>query len=61
MPVRVLWGAEDRWQPTTYAERLASDIPTAELVVIPGAGHFVIEDAPERATEAILDVLRRRA
>jgi pimeloyl-ACP methyl ester carboxylesterase len=52
MPVRVLWGAEDRWQPTTYAERLASDIPTAELVVIPGAGHFVIEDAPERASES---------
>jgi pimeloyl-ACP methyl ester carboxylesterase len=24
MPVRILWGAEDRWQPTTYAERLAT-------------------------------------
>jgi pimeloyl-ACP methyl ester carboxylesterase len=59
MPVRILWGAEDRWQPTTYAERLASDIPDAELVIIPEAGHFVIEDAPERVTEQILDVLSR--
>ena len=59
MPVRILWGAEDRWQPTTYAERLASDIPDAELVIIPEAGHFVIEDAPERVTEEILDVLSR--
>jgi len=59
MPVRILWGAEDRWQPTTYAQRLAGDIPDAELVIIPKAGHFVIEDAPERVTEEILDVLSR--
>lgn len=56
MPVRILWGAQDRWQPTTYAKRLAGDIPNAKLVVIPDAGHFVIEDAPERVTEEILDV-----
>jgi pimeloyl-ACP methyl ester carboxylesterase len=60
MPVRILWGAEDRWQPTTYAERLASDIPDAELVIIPQAGHFVIEDAPERVTQEIIDVLQTR-
>jgi pimeloyl-ACP methyl ester carboxylesterase len=59
MPVRIIWGAQDRWQPTTYAERLASDIPGAELVIIPQAGHFVIEDAPERVTEEIVDVLSR--
>lgn len=59
MPVRIIWGVEDRWQPTTYAERLAGDIPEAELVLIPGAGHFVIEDAPERVLEEILDILSR--
>jgi pimeloyl-ACP methyl ester carboxylesterase len=37
MPVRILWGAEDRWQPPTYADRLASDIPGAELVIIADA------------------------
>lgn len=45
MPVRVLWGEHDRWQPLGYAERLRRDIPRAELVVVPGAGHFVMEDA----------------
>ncbi|GAA4835476.1 alpha/beta fold hydrolase [Saccharopolyspora rosea] len=57
MPVRVLWGADDRWQPLDYARRLGDDIPTAELVVIPNAGHFVMEDAPERVTREIIDFL----
>ena len=35
MPVRIVWGAQDRWQPVGYAERLAADIPGAELVVVP--------------------------
>ncbi|WP_020498761.1 alpha/beta fold hydrolase [Sciscionella marina] len=57
MPVRILWGARDQWQPLDYARRLAADIPAAELVTIPGAGHFVMEDAPDRVTEEILDFL----
>jgi pimeloyl-ACP methyl ester carboxylesterase len=57
MPVRVLWGERDQWQSLSYAQRLAEDIPRARLTVIPGAGHFVMEDAPERVTEEILDFL----
>ncbi|PYF96258.1 Pimeloyl-ACP methyl ester carboxylesterase [Georgenia satyanarayanai] len=57
VPVRILWGEEDRWQPLHYAHRLATDIPGAELRVVPGAGHFVMEDAPERVAEEILDFL----
>ncbi|MFD7769198.1 alpha/beta fold hydrolase [Streptomyces sp. NPDC059787] len=57
MPVRILWGERDQWQPLTYAQQLAEDIPGARLTVIPGAGHFVMEDAPERITEEILDFL----
>lgn len=26
LPVRLLWGAQDRWQPLSYGHRLASDI-----------------------------------
>ena len=37
IPVRILWGAQERWQPLHYAERLATDIPNAELVVLPRA------------------------
>ncbi|MHC1558330.1 alpha/beta fold hydrolase [Actinomycetospora sp. C-140] len=57
VPVRLLWGGEDRWQPTSWAERLAADIPGAELVVVPGAGHFVMEDDPARVTREVLDFL----
>ncbi|MEU9222613.1 alpha/beta hydrolase [Streptomyces sp. NPDC048376] len=57
MPVRILWGERDQWQPLTYGRRLAEDIPNARLTVIPGAGHFVMEDAPERVTEEILDFI----
>ncbi len=52
VPVRLLWGAEDRWLDITVGERLLAAIPGAELVVIPGAGHFSPEDEPEQvATE----------
>jgi pimeloyl-ACP methyl ester carboxylesterase len=57
LPVRIPWGQEDRWQPTHYAERLAKDIPGAELVVVPGAGHFLMEDDPARVTREVLDFL----
>lgn len=57
IPVRILWGQEDRWQPTSYAERLAADIPGAELVVVPHAGHFLMEDEPERVAREVLDFL----
>ena len=60
LPVRILWGREDRWQPTHYAERLAADVPDAELVVVPGAGHFLMEDDPARVTREVLDLLAGR-
>ncbi|GAA0522288.1 alpha/beta hydrolase [Saccharopolyspora thermophila] len=46
MPTRIVWGAEDRWQPLHYAQRLVRDIPGAQLTVVPAAGHFLMEDAP---------------
>lgn len=57
VPVRILWGEQDRWQPTSYAQRLAADVPHAELVVVPGTGHFLMEDDPERVTREVLDFL----
>lgn len=57
MPVRILWGECDQWQPVAYAQRLNQEIPGADLVVVPQAGHFVMEDAPERITQEIRDFL----
>ncbi|MFF1272550.1 alpha/beta fold hydrolase [Streptomyces marokkonensis] len=60
MPVRILWGEEDQWQPLHYAERLCGSIPHADLVTVPGAGHFLMEDAPERVVEEIRNFLAAR-
>lgn len=57
IPVLILWGEDDQWQSTTYAERLHADIPGSQLNMIPKAGHFVMEDAPEAVTQHLLDFL----
>ncbi|MEU2899692.1 alpha/beta fold hydrolase [Streptomyces sp. NPDC001273] len=57
MPVRLLWGEEDQWQPLRYARRLGDAIPDADLVTVPDAGHFLMEDAPERVVEEIRNFL----
>ena len=59
LPVQILWGQEDQWQPTSYAERLAADIPNAELHIIPEAGHFVMEDAPGTVGDHLTQFLKR--
>jgi|AntDeeMetagen192_2_1112575.scaffolds.fasta_scaffold00436_4 pimeloyl-ACP methyl ester carboxylesterase len=40
----LLWGADDEFQPISYAERLESEIPNAELVGLDEANHWVVED-----------------
>ncbi|WP_412515466.1 alpha/beta fold hydrolase [Actinomadura madurae] len=46
LPVRLIWGREDRILPPRYAEWLHERIPHAELHWIEGAGHLLQEDAP---------------
>lgn len=57
MPVRLLWGAQDAWQPLTYAKRLAADIPGSDLVVINNGGHILMEDQPERVRSELFSFL----
>ncbi len=48
VPAKIIWGEDDPFAPVAGAQRLQAEIPGSELVVIEGAGHFVVEDAPER-------------
>lgn len=58
-PAHLIWGQRDRWLPLDSARGLRTAIPGAELTVIPDAGHFVTEDAPEATTTAIRAALGR--
>jgi epoxide hydrolase 4 len=55
VPALVVWGEEDRATPVHLARRVAHDLD-AELVTVPGVGHFVHEEAPEALARAILDL-----
>jgi pimeloyl-ACP methyl ester carboxylesterase len=52
-PTQIIWGAEDRWQPVHWADRLHRDIPGSALTVIPNSGHFLMEEEPERVADLI--------
>ena len=60
VPVLLLWGPEDRYVPVAAARRFMRELPGAELIVLEGVGHFVFDDAPEEAGNAVVDFLLRR-
>lgn len=61
VPTLLLWGEDDPFAPIAGARRLLAEIPHAELEVIPGAGHFVVEDEPERYAATVAAFLTRTA
>lgn len=59
IPVAVVWGEQDPFQKVKWAERLAADIPTADLTLIEDASHFSPADAPDAVADALLRLLNR--
>jgi pimeloyl-ACP methyl ester carboxylesterase len=60
VPVTVVVGTHDRLTPAAHSRRLARLIgPTADLVVVPGAGHSVNISRPAVVDEAFLALLDR--
>jgi pimeloyl-ACP methyl ester carboxylesterase len=54
-PTLLIWGAEDRIMPRSYADRFAAAIPgRTEIRTIPGAGHLAELDKPDEVAAAIL-------
>jgi pimeloyl-ACP methyl ester carboxylesterase len=57
-PTLILWGAEDKVLPPSYAERFAAGIAGKSTVrLLPGAGHLADLDAPGAAAEAVFEAL----
>ena len=58
----VLWGALDPVLPVSTGEAVVADLgPDCVMVTVPGAGHFVIEEAPDVVADVLLDFLGGRA
>jgi len=53
VPALVITGERDRIVPTRNSERLAAELPAAELVVIPDCGHVPHEECPGEFLEAV--------
>jgi haloalkane dehalogenase len=58
VPVLRLWGEDDPFAPVAGAKRFEAELPDTRLTVIEGAGHFVVEDEPERYAQEVVDFLR---
>jgi pimeloyl-ACP methyl ester carboxylesterase len=59
-PTLVLWGVHDPWQTIADGERLAQEIPNAELVRVE-ASHWIPQDAPFEFAGEIAGFLERSA
>jgi pimeloyl-ACP methyl ester carboxylesterase len=53
VPKLLVWGEDDTFQPVSYAERYVAEVPNAELVRIPGAGHIPMENDPRAVGDAL--------
>jgi pimeloyl-ACP methyl ester carboxylesterase len=56
-PALVVVGEEDRLTPPKYAAYLRDQLAHAQLVMIPGAGHYLNAEAPAQVASAIRDWL----
>src|SRR2546425_2361551 len=58
-PTLIIWGENDAQIPLKIAQRPHHDIPESRLVIIPGAEHLVLFDAPDDVAGAIRDFVGR--
>lgn len=56
-PVRIIWGARDFCFNRHYFERWCALLPGAKADYLPGAGHYLIEDAKDEVLGLIRDHL----
>ena len=58
-PSLLIWGESDGIVPPVYAERFAAQMPGAEVHVLPGAAHMVVDEQPDLVAELIERLLDR--
>lgn len=60
VPLLMMAGGRDLMTPRGAAERIASDVPGAELLVVPGGTHYLAVEYPELVNLRIERFLRER-
>lgn len=60
-PTLVMTGSLDSWSPPEQHRRIAAALPDAELIIVEGAGHMIMAEAPEAVNSAISAWLARPA
>jgi haloalkane dehalogenase len=54
VPIRLIWAMRDRVFQPVFLEQWLEIYPNAEVIRIPHAGHFVLEDDPDAVVEGLL-------
>lgn len=57
IPALVIWGEQDAYLPSSYAERQREAFPAAEVHVLPASGHWPFADAPDTVERIFTDFL----
>ena len=58
IPTRVLVGSDDRLTPVRLARRIVEHVDSADLLVVPGAGHMLPLERDAVVSAALLDLVR---
>ena len=58
-PSLIVWGPEDGYMPAASAQAYLRDLPNAELHLIEGAGHWLLETHFDQALPIVRDFLAR--
>jgi haloalkane dehalogenase len=57
LPAAIVWGIHDPLFGRQFLARWREALPSAEVVTLPGAGHFVQEEEPAEVTQALRRLL----
>jgi pimeloyl-ACP methyl ester carboxylesterase len=59
IPALVIWGEDDAYLPSSFAERQREAFPSADVHVLPASGHWPFADAPETVERLLVEFLER--
>jgi len=59
LPVLAVWGAGDPYVPAVFAEQQREYFPKAEVLVLPGSGHWPLQDDFDTVAAAVVNFLRQ--